>query len=341
MPESVVKPQHHGGPSWRIHIINSPDMAIYQISPAKLRDTLEDLSRSSKVSLTVTQSNDASAITAEMRDAKILVCHSLPRSRVAELTQLGLIHLVSAGIDHLLPLTWLPRNVILTNSSGIHSDIAGEYVQCALLMLNIGIPAYVNRQREAEWKPEYNVSIRGKVAVVVGLGALGTAVAQQAKRLGLRVIGIRRRTRPHRYADAILGSEALEDVLPQADFLVITIPLTPATRGMIGRKEIDLLKRGAGVVNISRAGVVDYAALAERLDRQELRGAVVDVWDEEPLPQQSQFWHVRNLIITPHISADVPPVEYGERVMRVLKDNLMRLLTGKPLKNRVDRIHSY
>lgn len=341
IPGSFAKPQNQNRQSWHIHVVNSPDVAPYEITPAKLRDMLEDLSRSTQASFTVTESHDATAMTAEMRDAEILLCHDLPRSHITAMPRLQLIHLVSAGVDHLLPLDWLPRHVVLTNSRGIHSDIAGEYVLCALLMLNIGIPTYVNRQRDAVWQPEYNASIRGKVAVLVGLGALGSAAAHQAKRLGLRVVGIRRTVRPHRYADTVLGPDALADVLPQTDFLVITVPLTPATRGMIGRREVGWLKRAAGVINISRAGVVDFDALAERLDRNELRGAVVDVWDEEPLPPQSRCWHVRNLIVTPHISADVPPPQYGERVMRILRDNVVRRLAGKPLRNRVSGIHGY
>jgi glyoxylate/hydroxypyruvate reductase len=341
MPDSSANGPDISGQPWHIHVINSPDMTPYCISAETLEHAFDDLVRGGRVSLTVTESSDATAVTDEMRDAEILVCQRLPRSRIAEIHRLRLIHLASAGVDHLLPLTWLPRGVMLTNSSGIHSDVAGEYVSCALLMLNIGIPAYIGCQRDAVWKPDNNMSIRGKAAVVVGLGALGGAAAQHAKNLGLRVIGVRRRSHPHRYADTVVGPEALARVLPQADFLVIAIPLTPATRGMIGRREIGLLKSDAGVVNISRSAVVDTAALAERLDRRELRGAVVDVWDEEPLPPQSGYWQVRNMILTPHISADVPPRLYGERVMRLLKDHTVRLMAGRPLRNRVSRTYGY
>jgi phosphoglycerate dehydrogenase-like enzyme len=341
MPDSTAKPRDRVARSWHIHILNAPDMAQYQLTPARLRSVLEDLIQHAQLTLTVTQSTDSAIVTDEMKDAEVLVCHSLPMSRIADLPRLRLIHLASAGIDHLLPLDWLPRRVILTNSSGIHADVAGEYVLCALLMLNIGMPAYVDHQRRAEWSPKNNNSIRGKVAVVLGLGALGSVAAQQAKTLGLRVIGIRRSARPHRYADEVVGPGALREVLPEADFLVITNPLTPASRGMIGREELGLLKESAGLINISRAGVVDSAALAERLNRHELSGAIVDVWDEEPLPQLSPFWQVRNLVITPHISADVPPIEYGERVMMVLKDNLARLVEAKPLKTRIHRMHGY
>jgi len=341
MPDSVANAPGAGRQTWHIHVINSPDMAPYDISVETLERIFEELIRSGQMSLTVTESVDATALTDEMRDANVLVGYHLPRSRIAEMPRLRLIHLTSAGVNHLLPMDWLPRRVVLTKSSGIHSDVAGEYVSCALLMLNIGIPAYVDRQRDAVWKPEHNLSIRGKTAVVVGLGALGGTAAQQAKNLGLRVIGVRRRSRTHRYADTVVGPGALAEVLPQADFLVIAAPLTPATRGLIGRREIGLLKNDAGVVNISRAGVVDTAALAERLDRYTLRGAVIDVWDEEPLPPESAYWHVRGMVITPHISADVPPRIYGERVMQLLKDDIVRLMAGRSPRNRVSRTQGY
>jgi phosphoglycerate dehydrogenase-like enzyme len=131
----------------------------------------------------------------------------------------------------------------------------------------------------------------------------------------------------------------LPAILPRADFVLVTAALTPETRGMLGAKELSLLRPGAGVINMSRAGLVDYQALGAKLERGELRGAVIDVCDPEPLPPESPLWKVRDLLITPHISSD--PLDYVERTMAIIEDNLRRLLAGRPLRNTVDPARGY
>lgn len=333
--------QRTGRRTLHVHIINSPDVKLYGITPAKLRGALAAVARGRRLTLAVSESADPLAVTEHVRDADILVGRTMPAPRIEELPRLRWIHLVTAGVDHLLPLTWLPRRVALTTSSGIHGDIVAEYATCALLMLNIGIPRYATDQRRGRWAPVFSASIRGKTAVIVGLGAMGTAAARQAKRLGLRVLGVRTSRRPHRYADTVSDPGALLATLPRADFVIVAAPLTPASQGMLGRRELDVLKPGAALINVSRARVVDYDALADKLARGEMSGAVLDVFPEEPVPADSRLWRTDNLIMTPHISADAPPMEYGDRVIAVFKKNLARLLAGKPLHNRVDRNRSY
>ena len=132
---------------------------------------------------------------------------------------------------------------------------------------------------------------------------------------------------------------ALLGLLPKADFVVVTAPLTPATRHLIGGKELDRLRPGAGLVNMSRADLVDYEALAARLEAGTLGGAVIDVARPEPLPPDSPLWRTPNLLITPHISSD--PLDYVERMARIVVDNARRLVAGRPLQNRVDPARGY
>jgi phosphoglycerate dehydrogenase-like enzyme len=268
-----------------------------------------------------------------MRTAHVLVGFGLPARRIAELADLRWIHLVSAGVNHLLPLDWLPPRVALTNSSGVHAELAGEYGAAALLMLNFRVPAHASNQRRGHWDQHFNSPIGGKTVVLIGLGAIGGSVARQARRLGLRVLGVRRSRRPHPYTDRVFGPGDLPDLLPRADFVVVTAPMTPETRHMLGAKELDRLKPEAGLVNMSRAGLVDYEALTRKLEAGELAGAVIDVCNPEPLPAASPLWQTRNLVITPHISSD--PVDYVERMTRIFLDNVSRLLAGRPLRNRV------
>ena len=274
-----------------------------------------------------------------MRHAHVIAGFELPLDRIGELRDLRWIHLVSAGVNHLLPLDWLPSGVALTNSSGVHAELAGEYGAAALLALNFRLPAHATHQRRGHWDQVFNAPIRGKTVVLIGLGAIGGSVAKHARRLGLRVLGVRRSGHGHSHADAVFRPAALRDLLPRADFVVVTAPLTPESRHLLSARELDLLPPHAGVVNMSRAELVDYKTMAAKLEAGELRGAIIDVCNPEPLPPDSPLWHVRNLLITPHVSSD--PTDYVERMTRIFLDNLDRLLSGRSLRNQIDRAAGY
>jgi len=292
-----------------------------------------------RVAVAVTDSSDPGVVTDAMRDAHVLAGFNLPTHRLADIPDLRWIHLVSAGVNHLLPLDWLPRRVVLTNSSGVHSELAGEYAAAAILMLNFRVPVHVTHQRRGHWNQVFNSPLAGKTVVLVGLGAIGGAAARHARRLGLRVLGVRSSGRAHPHADRIHIPADLPKLLPHADFVVVTAPLTPASRHLIGAHELDLLKPGAGLVNMSRAGLVDYDAMVRRLETGQLAGAVIDVCDPEPLPPESPLWRTPNLVITPHVSSD--PTDYVPRMTRIFVDNARRLLAGRPLQNRVEPQRGY
>jgi glyoxylate/hydroxypyruvate reductase len=322
----------------RIHLINSPDIESNWFDPARLAPQAAARLRGRRP-VAVTVSDDPTAIPPAMRAAHALVGFRLPTAEIRALPSLRWIHLVSAGVDHLLPLGWLPSGVQLTNSSGVHSELAGEYACGALLMLNARVPAHATNQRRGHWDQVFNSPIRGKTVLVVGLGAIGGEVARRAKGLGLEVVGVRRTGRVHPAVAEVHRPSDLAALLPRAAFVVVTAPLTSETRHLIGPKELDLLPAGAGLVNMSRAGLMDEAALAERLEAGRLGGAIVDVCDPEPLPASSPLWHVKNLLITPHISSD--PTDYVERMTVIFLDNLARLVAGQPLRNRVQPEREY
>lgn len=275
-----------------------------------------------------------------MKAAEILVGWEFDRRDLAaRAPRLRWIHLTGAGIEHVLPLTWLPPGVVLTNNSGVHAPKAADFAATAILMLNNRIPFHVTNQRRARWEQRFNGPVTGKTLVIVGVGAMGGAAARAAKALGMRVLGLRRSRRPHPSVDRMFGPEALDRVLPRADFVLVTTPLTSQTRGLVGRKQLDLLKPGAGLINMGRAGVVDYAALADKLTRGEIGGAVLDVFDPEPLPANSFLWATPNLIMTPHVSSDAP--NYADRTLDLFFRNLRRHLAGQPLQNVVDPALEY
>jgi glyoxylate/hydroxypyruvate reductase A len=206
-------------------------------------------------------------------------------------------------------------------------------------MLNNRVPEMVTNQRRAEWHQIFNTGIAGKTLLIIGVGSVGGGAADWAKRLGLHVIGIRRTGKKHRSVDEMHTPKALHRLLPKADFVLMTTPHTEATHHLLGATEIGLLKNGAGLVNYSRANLVDYDALRARLERHEL-SAVLDVFDPEPLPSASPLWTTPNLIMTPHSSSD-DREQYTPRTLDLVFRNMARFIAGKPLRNRVDPTLQY
>jgi phosphoglycerate dehydrogenase-like enzyme len=278
-----------------------------------------------------------------MKDAEVLVFMGLdfnPASFAARAPSLRWIQMTSAGVEHMMPFDWLPPRVVMTNNSGVHAEKHGEFGITAVLMLNNNVPVMTTNQREARWHTVFGTSIRGKTVAIIGVGDIGGMVARHAKRLGMRVIGVRRRGGRHPHVDAMFRPAQLDRVLPQADFLVVTLPGTAETRQLIDARALDLLKPGAGVVNLGRGITMDYAALAAKLERGELSGAVLDAHDPEPLPANSPLWHTKNLIVSPHCtSSDVK--QYTPRTLAQTFENLARFMDGKPLLRRVDRDLGY
>jgi phosphoglycerate dehydrogenase-like enzyme len=263
-----------------------------------------------------------------------------PLRRLADAApSLRWIHVIGAGIEPLLPLDWLGA-VTLTNNSGVHVEKTRESVMMALLMLNARVPAIAANQRRAQWRQIFTPSLTGKTVLIVGVGEMGAAAASAAKALGLVVIGVRRGGAPRSGVDRMVGPGALDTVLPEADFVVIATPLTPATRGLIDHRRIALMKPGAGLLNIGRAGCLDHEALVEALGRGALSGAIIDVYDPEPLPADSPLWQVPNLLLMPHVTSD-DEERYMPKTLDLAFANAGRLQRGETLLNRVDPVLGY
>jgi phosphoglycerate dehydrogenase-like enzyme len=254
--------------------------------------------------------------------------------------QLRWIHIIGAGIEPLLPLAWLPDGVTLTNNSGIHVDKMRESAMMALLMLNARLPAIVTNQRHARWDPIFTPRIIGKTVLIVGVGDMGAAVAQAARALGLFVVGVRRSGAPHPDVHRMVPVAALDGVLPNADFVVLAAPLTPETENLLDRRHIELMKPGAGLLNVGRALLVDQDALVEALRTGALSGAILDVFDPEPLPASSPLWQAKNIVLTQHVTSDDLD-EYLPKTYEFVFENARRLMCGEPLLNVVDRTRGY
>jgi phosphoglycerate dehydrogenase-like enzyme len=289
----------------------------------------------------VTLGADGVGFADTIKSADVLFGWRFPRETLArDAPSLRWIHVYGAGVEHLRPLDWLPKWTVLTNSRGVHGKRASEFLLTAILMLNNRIPTVVGNQVRRKWRRVPNTGIAGKTLLILGVGQLGGSAARLARTMGVKVIGIRRSGKAHPHVDRMYRPQDLRKVLPQADFVLCSVPLTAETEGWIGRHELDLLKPGAGFINVGRANIVDYAALATKLRRNELSGAILDVVNPEPLPPSSPLWTTPNLLITPHSSTH-DPERFMPRVLDQFVANLRRFIAGRPLLNQVNRRLEY
>ena len=260
-----------------------------------------------------------------------------PRDAVLAAPTLKWVAVGGAGVDHLAP--WDPARLQVTNAAGVASDMMAQYVLAGVLALSLRLPRFLRRQAEHRWAPGEVDSIAGKTLAVIGLGHTGRDVARRARAAGLRVLGLRARPRPEPGVERVVGPEGLHEILAAADFVAVCLPLTPETHHVIDARAIAAMKPGACLIDVSRGGVVEGAALAEALAAGRLGGALLDVFEQEPLPPDSPFWDLENVMVTPHASSVYSGWERASALM--LCDNIARWQAGRPLENLVDPARGY
>lgn len=328
----------------RIHIQNHPGQPeVFDVSPQHWAEALARAGGDAaghEVSFGAAEA-DFAAVAAS---AEILIAgpatirRLLPKLQPEAAPALKMIFSVAAGVDT-LPAEQMPP-VPYVNNRGAHAEKAGEFVAMALLMLANGMPDCIANQQNRVWGQRFTRGLRGRRLTILGLGSMGGAAAEQAKHFGMHVTGLRTRPAPHPGCDRVLPTDALDAVLPETEFLVIATPLTPATRKILDRRRIALLPQGASVVNIGRGPLVDQPALCAALDEGHLAGAVLDVFDPEPVPADDPIWTTRNVIMTPHVSVD-DAVSYIPRSLDIFFANLAAFERGAPLLTPVDFARGY
>ena len=249
--------------------------------------------------------------------------------------RLKIISITWAGVDQLAPFDCIPPGVTLLNNSGAHALKAAEYVVMALLMLINGMPALARAQSERQWVPAVGRTLAGRRLTLVGLGAIGSATATLARRLGLKVTGVRATPRPHPECERVLGVDELDMALPTTDFLALALPYSTSTDTLLNHRRLALLPPHAGVVNVGRGRTIDETALCDMLDSGQLGGAVLDVFCDEPLPPGHRAWTTPNLVVTPHMSSDDPDT-VTRATIEILIANLNAHCRGDPLPNEFD-----
>jgi phosphoglycerate dehydrogenase-like enzyme len=248
-----------------------------------------------------------------------------------------------AGTDWLLRHPEIAEmDFTLTNASGVHSIPISEHILAFLLAFTRQLPRAFRAQSEGRWDRDMGAfELAGKTMLLIGVGAIGKRTAQIADALGMRVIGMRRSSNASTPPGVtrMVRPDDLLNTLPEADFVVLTQPLTEETRNMIDARALERMKSSAYLINIGRGGTVDEPALIEALQNGTIAGAGLDVFAAEPLPPDSPLWKMENVIITAHYSGETP--HYDERAMEIFIDNLERYTRGEPLRNQVDKQRGY
>ena len=276
-----------------------------------------------------------------MKEADILLGWNFPTNNLKEIApNLKWIHIVSAGVNHLAPFTWMSNNLVLTNSSGIHAKKAGEFGLMSILMLQNHMTKIITNQKNREYITLLSTPLKDKKVVVIGTGSLGGSMIKHISLLGADIIGVNRKGGQVEGCAKTLTFDKIDEVLPDADFLYLAVPETPETKGLIDKKRLNSLKSTCGIVNIGRETVMDYEHLRLKLKKNELSGAILDVFSEEPISKNSNFWDTPNLIITPHISSDSKG-NYIEMVLEKFFFNLELFLENKSLINQVNKDLGY
>ena len=276
-----------------------------------------------------------------MKEADVLLGWQFSTKNISEIApNLKWIHVISAGVNHLSPFDWMKNNLILTNSSGVHSKKAGEFGLMSILMLQNQMTKIVTNQKNKEFVTLLSKPIDGSKVVVVGTGSLGGSMIKHVSKLGAEVIGVNRKGNDVEGCSKVITFDKLDEVLPSADFLYLAVPETEETKGLINKTRLDSLKSTCGIVNIGRHSVLDYKTLRIKLEKNEIAGAILDVFSHEPIPKDSYLWDTPNLIITPHISSDSQG-NYIEMVLKIFFKNLKLFLENKELINQIDRKLGY
>jgi D-2-hydroxyacid dehydrogenase (NADP+) len=309
-----------------------------EIEPAAL-DTIHMLAPDMRVVVT----RDRSEIEALLDEIEI-AAGWFPNNLVARAPRLRWFQQWGAGADWLMRYPdAIDRDFVLTNTSGVHAIPISEQIIGMLLMFARGLHRAMRAQAQQQWwraQPADLFELAGKTMLLVGVGAIGARTAALASALGMTVEGIRRDpARTVAGVSAMYGPDQLRERLAHADVVVLTVPLSRATRSLIGAAELRAMKPTAYLVNIGRGGTVDEPALVQALSERWIAGAALDVFAEEPLPASSPLWAMENVIITGHYAGSTP--NYNQRAMAIFLDNLRRYRTGEPLRNEVDKHAGY
>ena len=277
----------------------------------------------------------------------ILATYYLPEEIFSHATDnLKWVHFGNAGIEKSLHQPLLKSKTIITNASGVHAGPVSEFVISVMLYFAKRVKdchEFMQTTNWTQWEVvKQMVQLKGKTVGIIGFGSLGKAIAKKAKAFDMKVIATRRlqkKVEHKKTLDELIPLSMLSHILKNSDFLVVACPLTPLTKGMIGKWELYQMKSTAFIINVARGEIINKDALLKVLQNKTIAGAALDVFEKEPLPKENPLFALDNVFLSPHISGNFP--EYQHDVVVQFADNLNRYLSGKDLKNRVCKKRLY
>ena len=303
--------------------------------------------RTSLAGVKIVAGNSAEAFEQAALDATVLFnwSGSLPpfRKVFGMCPNLRWVHSLSAGLDKALFPELLQSPVPLTNGSGVFSASLGEFALAAILYFAKDFRRMIRNQQAGVWEPFDVMPVSGHTAGIIGYGDIGRAIAARVRPLGMTVLAVKRHVSPSLAADPLVqqvyGPKRRFEMLSRCDYVVVAAPLTAETRGMIGEPEFAAMKSTAVVINVGRGPVIEEKALVRALSNGRIKGAALDVFDQEPLPQGHPFYQLENVLLSPHCADHTP--DWLDNAMRFFVAQFERFRKGQPLLNVVDKKLGY
>ena len=277
-----------------------------------------------------------------LSEAEVLFGFISPKNIIARAPKLKWFQVTSAGVDRHQGTEIWNSKVKITGVSGIHATPIGEFVMGLMLMFAKNTPLSFKMKQTRQWQRYMSGTLRGKTVGIIGLGHIGGEVARLSKAFGMKVVATRRSAKAADKAknvDLVLPTSRMKELLGQSDYVVLTLPLTPETKNIIGEAELKAMKPTAYIMNIGRGSLIDQDALIKALDEKRIAGAGLDVTVPEPLPKDNRLWDFDNVILSPHISGGME--DYMLRATELFCENLKRYIAGKRLLNVIDKKKGY
>jgi phosphoglycerate dehydrogenase-like enzyme len=290
---------------------------------------------------------DDDGLSHQIRDTDVLIGWAIAPEQFLTAPRLKWIHSPAAAVHQLMFPELVRSDVIITNSGDVHGPVVAEHAVAVLLALAKRLPQAMHYQRKRQWAQELlwqqqprPREISGATVMVVGMGSIGREFTARAKALGMRVLAVRENpAKGPGGADEVYGPSQVGSVLPQADYVLLCTPLTPSTTGLINAARLGRMKPDSYLINVGRGSLVHEAALVEALQKGTIAGAALDVFGQEPLPLDSPFWALENVLITPHTAAVTDRL--WNRHYQLIAENLSRFLAGRELLNLIDKRRGY
>jgi phosphoglycerate dehydrogenase-like enzyme len=289
---------------------------------------------------------NAQNVMQEIGDADAFI-GSIKPEQVRAGKNLKWVAVMSAGVENVLMKSGTndlrDSNITLTNNKVVQGPEIADHALAMLLMQTRRLNLYFRNQMDSKWespRPYPGIELRGKNAVVIGIGGIGMQIAQRAWAFGMNVVGVDPEDRPFSpFLTRMVKPDQIDEVIPDADVVFISAPDTPKSHKMMGKKQFELMKKHSYFIAVSRGGIYDMDGLVKALDSKVLDGAGVDVTDPEPLPPGHPLWKFNNVIITPHIAGRSD--QDNARMIGTIKENIQRFADGRPLVNVVDKVKGY